>query len=878
MWRWTTAALILLLAFCIAGVAEGADAAGQADYLAGLDALQNKQWQAAEAAFAKALDTDDDNATYHLARGIAQALAGDVDPARADFTRAQRLSSNNAFTGQWTNLLSANQRPQLEAAAQQFVDSEMSSHPEFARAAVARGGAAAPHDLNLLLKNDPWDMDALFAHAHWIQSQGNLLEARAELTRVLTAKTNFGNGYAQRVAIEAALGNLQRARADLDLARQYGADAQLIAKAQNDLAGFKDDPAAKSPQELWAALEQSAQGGATWDQLVPQAIDLEKSMNAKRVRWDELYQDKLRALEDVVRAKPRDINALLALGEFLYRESDVLAEPVSPKGYLRYYRFAGAGASDREILYADHTFDQVLQIDPRNVDALTWKAAIRLEHDQWPQGEALVNQALSIRQDVPQLLELFSRVLDDSAATKAYTAQDLRTPKTWMTWGINVDVMWTHTPTQDELNRADNLTDSANQLWATSEQSLTAAVAAEAGTADGAYYSGLLQARHGDTAAALASYQQAVKLDPTSKRNRQALARMYNQLGQTADAVAEEQTLILQRETTARFQLAAAWNDAERTAYKGAHQSLDQAVTIDPADTRIPAYLAALATAEQKPELAVQQYAVAIAMEQAHLTFKGRSLAPDATGPLEPDDVGMVVLMNLRSAARLTALKQADKALAAVNWNIAISSRVPKDKWMIAPGRAVLPNIADPQAINPRSLENMFAWSNVDAGHLLLAAGKTADAEKLFDDVAGWKRTRNIYEPQGIATAESLRLYWSTHDPVTTRQADWSRSANAMNVLTRQEANTIIAIKQSQTQLARTGYADQHETMQMSQETMDLYYFMDAQKAAPGAYDPRNNPNYRGNNDNGPDDRGGTNSGASNSGGAQQGDAPDAAQ
>jgi Tfp pilus assembly protein PilF len=878
MRRWITAALILLLAFCTAGVAEGADPAGQADYLAGLDALQNKQWQTAQAAFAKALEADDDNATYHLARGIAEAVAGDVNAARADFNRSQRLSNSDAITSQWSNLMIANQRPQLEAAAQQFVDSEMSSHPEFARAAIARGGNAAPHDLNLLLQNNPWDMDALLAHARLVRTQGNLLEARAELTRVLTAKTNFGNGYAERAPIEAALGNLQRARADLNLARQYGAETQAIASAETELARFKDDPAANSPQQLWAAIEQSAQAGATWDQLVPQASALEKSMNARRLRWDELYQDKLRALEDAVRDKPKDISALLALGEFLYRESDVLAEPVAPKGWLRYYRFAGAGAPDREIAYADRVFDEVLQIDPRNVDALTWKAAIRLEHDQWPEGEALVKQALSIRQDVPQLLELFSRVLDNSAAAKAYTAQDLRTPRTWMTWGINVDVMWTHTPTQDELDRADNLTDAANQLWAASEQSLTAAVAAEAGTADGAYYSGLLQARHGDTAAALASYQQAVKLDPTSKRNRQALARMYNQLGQTVDAVAEEQTLILQRETTARFQLAAAWNDAERTAFKGAHQSLDQAVAIDPADSRIAAYLAAVASAEQKPELAVQQYAVATAMEQAHLMFKGRSLAPDATGALEPDDVGMVELMNLRAASRWGALRQADKALSAVTWNIAISGRVPREKWMIAPGRAVLPNIADPKAINPRTLENLFAWSNVLAGHLMLDAGKTADAEKLFDEVAGWKRTRNIYEPQGIATAGSLRLHWATQDPVTTRRADWFRNAHAMSVLTQQEASAILAIEQSQTQLARTGYADQRETMRMSQEAVDLYYFMDAQKAAPGAYDPRNNPNYRGNNDNGPDDRGSSNPAGSGAGAAPQGGAPDAAQ
>ena len=59
-------------------------------------------------------------------------------------------------------------------------------------------------------------------------------------------------------------------------------------------------------------------------------------------------------------------------------------------------------------------FDRVLAIDEKNAYALTWKAALQLEYGNWNTGQQLVQQAMAIRQDIPELLELLSRVLDSA--------------------------------------------------------------------------------------------------------------------------------------------------------------------------------------------------------------------------------------------------------------------------------------------------------------------------------------------------------------------------------------------------------------------------------------------------------------------------------
>src|SRR5262249_12180038 len=161
------------------------------------------------------------------------------------------------------------------------------------------------------------------------------------------------------------------------------------------------------------------------------------------------------------------------------------------------------------------TFDQVLSIDPQYAEAMAWKAAIRIDAGNYDDGEALVNQALAIKPDLPQLLELLSRVLDNTATLTSYKAADLRTPRSWTQFGIRYDIIWPRYPSQADLDRAAELEAHANELWAGAEQSLAAAVEKMKGTADGFYYDGLLKRHQGNDQAALDDFQQAVKLDPT---------------------------------------------------------------------------------------------------------------------------------------------------------------------------------------------------------------------------------------------------------------------------------------------------------------------------------------------------------------------------
>ena len=230
----------------------------------------------------------------------------------------------------------------------------------------------------------------------------------------------------------------------------------------------------------------------------------------------------------------------MALGEFLYIESQVPGEQLSPGGKYRPFRFSNEHTREQEITRADKLFDQVLAIDPRHAEALTWKAAIRLDNGNYDAGEELVNQAMQINPDLPQLLELLSRVLDNTATLASYKAADLRTPKSWTQFGISYDIIWTRYPSQEELDRAGGLQDRANQLWANAEQSLSAAVQKLAGTADGFYYDGFLRQHQGDDQAALDDFQQAAKLDPKSNRNRQALIAALFKSGNEQEAAAEK--------------------------------------------------------------------------------------------------------------------------------------------------------------------------------------------------------------------------------------------------------------------------------------------------------------------------------------------------
>jgi tetratricopeptide (TPR) repeat protein len=259
----------------LAASSGAAPAAGQEDFLRGLDALQNQQWRDAAQAFSAAVQADDENAEYHTALAIASMLSQDLQTAKTEFDRALRLNPNDVTAQRWAAgyyrmIGNANaaarirppsdypgtvqeaaenagraQRasPQQQQAAWAklcafgvaYARDVKQSHPALAGASFDRAKQEfdqrnidqAIADLQIVLNANPDDANALYWYARCSLAKGQLYGAREQLTRVLTVATNFGPAYAVRSVVEARLGSVDRAKADFDLAKKLGGEEGL---------------------------------------------------------------------------------------------------------------------------------------------------------------------------------------------------------------------------------------------------------------------------------------------------------------------------------------------------------------------------------------------------------------------------------------------------------------------------------------------------------------------------------------------------------------------------------------------------------------------------------------------------------------------------
>ncbi|HEX3356116.1 MAG TPA: tetratricopeptide repeat protein [Tepidisphaeraceae bacterium] len=888
------ACAILLTANCFLISARAVEPAGQSDFLHGLDALQHQQWKDAAKAFAAAADADDENAQYHTAFAIASMMTNDLRTAKSEFDRSLKLNPKDVTTHRWAagyyrftgDALTASRiqspadysgtvqeaaekvyqmrfdhvSPQeaqhrwdtLHGFAVAYANERKGSSPQLTAASFDRAQQLfqqgkideALADLQTVLTANPYDNNALFLQARCVLAKGYFFGAREQLTRVLTMDTRLGTAYAARAIVEAKLGRLDRAAADESLARKLDPQSAEQMRADYEHArSSSDQDASSDPLLRDRQLVEASQSVDNADTLVDAGISVHRAENNRRKHWDEIYQDRLRGLEDDLRADPNNIAHLMALGKFLYLECQTPGEQLSPGGKYRPFRFSNEHTRSAEITRADKIFDQIFVLDPRNAEALTWKAAIRLDNGNFDDGEALVNQAIQINPDLPQLLELLSRVLDNTATLQSYQASDLRTPKSWTQFGISYDIIWTHYPSQDELDRAQALQDRANQLWANAEQSLSAAVAKMNRTADGFYYAGLLKSHQGDENAALADYQQAAKLDPNSNRNRQALIGALFKLGQEDQAADEKERWALEHQTTATMRLAKVWGQMDRTAWKSAQTTLDSAMKIDPADARIPAYRAAIEAARSKPQDAARWLIVALALEQSRIKLGGIDLSPNAQGLVYPEAAGLTLLLNLHLAWRFHDLGQTDKELATLQRNLSLEARIPQASREISPPGAVLPTPSDPRSTKARTISNLLTWSHVMAGYALVNLNKPADALQQFQQVAALYKRESYADAQGLAVNESTRLYWAAHDPDRSQRPQWLANAKIMNRMDDDERNRAFQL------IDQAGRAAGLRIDQIQQQQMDLNYWYGATPAQPGGYDPRANPNYHGNDD-----------------------------
>jgi tetratricopeptide (TPR) repeat protein len=440
---------------------------------------------------------------------------------------------------------------------------------------------------------------------------------------------------------------------------------------------------------------------------------------------------------------------------------------------------------------ADRVFDAVLAMDPSNASALTWKAAICFQRDQWDDGNSWINRAYSIRRDLPELLELLSRVLNVQAIMNTRQAEDLRSTKSWTDFGPIYDTVWTHEPSQEELAQANGLEANANQMWQNAHADLEKAAQAAGNTADGYYYGGLLQYREGNLNTAIVDLLLAYKMD-LSRRNTDALVGLLFKTQRLDDAVNARFKFALTRETTATPLLNSAFVNIQRRAFDKAQVFVNDAIPIDPCDTRIDAYAASIATAANNPQEALHWYNIALALEEASANLDGDSLWR-GNGQVSAQQAGLTLMLDLRAAARAAQLGKHDEQMAYLDRNARLEPRVFAAQWTAPDYRTLLPNPNEPDLKLPKNAECLFAWT-----HVMRAQGLVA--EQRFDQAAAecqmvWNSPHEpfLYAAQQRAIALLERVRMMKEDAAMRQQ--WQANAATLNPLSAAEIDRISQVK-----------------------------------------------------------------------------------
>jgi Flp pilus assembly protein TadD len=129
-----------------------------------------------------------------------------------------------------------------------------------------------------------------------------------------------------------------------------------------------------------------------------------------------------------------------------------------------------------------------------------------------------------------------------------------------------VSYHYTRYPTQDELDRAAEFRQLAQQRIARAREIFERAIKLRPQDAKGYYNLALWKMRENDREGARAALEKAVQLDPKYLAAHQALARLDRELDLKDEAYQEDSILINLAETEVDTLLQRAWLDMQRTA------------------------------------------------------------------------------------------------------------------------------------------------------------------------------------------------------------------------------------------------------------------------------------------------------------------------
>ncbi|MFO1499068.1 MAG: hypothetical protein U1G07_11860, partial [Verrucomicrobiota bacterium] len=577
---------------------------------------------------------------------------------------------------------------------------------------------------------------AYYAADNWL-GLGRPVTARREVTYALSGQTRFAVGYLERAIAASKVGDAARAKADLEIALQLdpkeaGPYRETIEKNVASLA-VQGEPLA-----LLADLEKSVRAAAPPTDLVAQAKAFQRAAAARRKRYDETYQDRLRQLEAAIALKPKSPDARVDLAKYLMEEArpDRRSEAVEPRRALVPYR--QRPNEQAELNRAWRLCDEALQLDAKHVRALMQKALTLSRLGRDPEAEKIVDQVLALAGNNPEALRLRAKYWIDRANSLWLQAASLRTPRSSSSShtenrsdGVyEVTVTTYYPPTNADLNRAGQLEAAAAELYRRAESATSAALEASKGTFEGELLLAEVQFARRDAAAAEATLKKALASHPLSLEANESLVDLYVKTGRPDDAELQRSITTQLFQTSAGWMLKQAWKKIVAQDFAGAQPLLERARRLDPADARTPAYLGIIARAQNKPDEATVQWRLALALEEGRLGLDLPASYPAVIPPHDAQDFGLA--MKLRQL--LAAGAKPDDAVRLCSQNTAVAK-------LIGPGgraeqmfSAMLPDPgAEPIPVPaPVNMATLLAESYVAAGKALQAAGRPVEAQAQF--------------------------------------------------------------------------------------------------------------------------------------------------
>lgn len=618
----------------------------------------------------------------------------------------------------------------------------------------ARQFDAALREIHFARAAYPADPDVLYISADSWLSLGRPATARREFTMSLTARTDFAAAYLGRAMAAARWGDARRVRADLEIAAKL--DAAATKKARSSIeAELKKQQAEGSPEHFLTAVEQAVQSGTPSDQIIDLAVKVHKATGERRLRYDETYQDKLRILEDAVRAHPKNPDDLANLAEYIISESDNRGESVEPRRELLTYRWQES--KEKERLRAVEILDRALTLNPKHIKAMIQKAIALSTLKQYGQAEQLADEALKLSGKNYDALRLYAKFR--SMRANQYSAEAMSLRQTECTSSTStetrhdgiyeVTTTTCYPPSPADLERANQLDAAASGLRDRARAAMEAAVKAARGTVDKYLIQADLQLWSGDYDAAQQTLMDGVKLYPESLEAQDALVDFFAKTGQKVKA--EEQQAIARQliHTTAAPLLRLAWDQIAKTAWQGARARLAAARQIDPADARISAYSGMVLEGEGKTKEAIAAFRVALALEEARVRLDEPPINSEMPLTRDPLDFGLAIQSRFHLAH---LLEQGGKQQEELDQYLASLRYEPRmlpgwESWQMF--TAMLPDQKPEKGaemIAPVNAATLIAEAHLRAGKLFASLGKQDKAIEQFSAAArlGPQRMANI--------------------------------------------------------------------------------------------------------------------------------------